>query len=133
MRPLVIVLTMLALAPVACARRDPADGVRATRPERRTDLLTAADFGSRDWANVHEIVSTLRPNWLNLRGSDTILGEPTNVQVLLDGVPLGDVTVLRTQPAVGVQYLQYYDPISAAARWGMGYGKGAIYISMRQP
>ena len=140
MRALAMALTLLALAPAvtACAHRGtagepaPADASRLAT-SRRTDLLTIEEFGNRDWASIHDLVSTLRPNWLNLRGSDTINGQPMEVRVLLDGIPLGGASTLHEQQVTGVQYLQYYDPFSAAARWGLGYGKGAIYISMRRP
>ena len=101
---------------------------------RRTsgDLLTLEDIQSRDWTSIYELVSTLRANWLNLRGSDTINGPQESVKVLLDGVPIGGIEQLHQQSVAGVQYVQYFDPVSASGRWGLGFGKGAIYISMRR-
>ena len=117
-----------AATPAATSEERPADRRRASR-----DILTIEDIQARQWENAYELVSTLRRHWLNPRGADTINGPRESVRVLLDGVPLGGIEELRGQSVMGVQYIQYFDPITAAGRWGMGYGKGAIYISMRQP
>ena len=134
-RLLACTLVLLISALPSCAHRGSSDAgeARRERPRRRADMLTIEDFGNRDWSSVYELVRALRPNWLNVRGSDTINGDPVDVRVLLDGVPLGNASELHAQSVVGIQYLQYFDPISASGRWGLGYGKGAIYISMRKP
>ena len=125
----------LSLALPACAH-GPQAGAGAPAPQRQRvqrDLITLEEIQSRDWTSLYDLVSTLRMNWLNLRGSDTINGPQETVKVLLDGVPIGGVEQLHQQGVVGVQYLQYFDPVSASGRWGLGFGKGAIYISMRRP
>ena len=109
-----------------------ADKRPAMRRRTSGDMLTLEDIQSRDWTSVYELVSTLRANWLNLRGTDTINGPQESVKVLLDGVPIGGIEQLHQQSVVGVQYVQYFDPVSASGRWGLGFGKGAIYISMRR-
>jgi hypothetical protein len=105
---------------------------RPRRPRWNADRLTIDEFGGRSWANLYEVVSTLRGNWLNRRGFDTINGDERDVQVLLDGYAIGGAEQLRAQSVEGVVYLQHYVPRSATARWGMGFGKGAIYISTRE-
>jgi hypothetical protein len=75
------------------------------------------------------MVSNLRPLWLRQRGTDSINGQPSELQVLLDGVRLGGVSALRNMPLVGIASMQYYDPITAGARFGLGFGNGAIYIT----
>ena len=136
MRRIALALALL-LTVSACAHK-PQDGAAAPAPlpqRQRTqrDLLTLEEIQSRDWASLYDLVSTLRANWLNLRGSDTINGPQETVKVLLDGVPIGGIEQLHQQGVMGVQYLQYFDPVSASGRWGLGFGKGAIYISMRRP
>jgi hypothetical protein len=136
MRRIALVLVLLLALP-ACAHA-PQEGAAAPAPaprqqRRQRDLLTLEEIQSRDWVSLYDLVSTLRANWLNLRGSDTINGPQETVKVLLDGVPIGGIEQLHQQGVMGVQYLQYFDPVSASGRWGLGFGKGAIYISMRRP
>lgn len=136
-RRLLSCVALLAALPAlpACVQK-PAARQAAPAPERRRtqrDLLTLEEIQSRDWSSLYDLVSTLRANWLNLRGTDTINGPQESVRVLLDGVPIGGVEQLHQQGVVGVQYLQYFDPVSASGRWGLGFGKGAILISLRRP
>jgi hypothetical protein len=119
----------LLLPLAACSSGGRSGTPRAAR--RRADLITLDEIQGRHWANVYELVSALRANWLHERGSDTLVGEPVQVQVHLDDLRLGGVDALRSTPVMGVAYIQYFDPITASARWGLGYGKGAIYISTR--
>ena len=109
-----------------------ADSARPTRrPRRRSDQITVDEFGGRSWTNLYEVVSTLRSNWLHRRGSDSIYGVDLDVQVVMDGFLIGGADQLRAQSVVGVMYLQHFDPAAASARWGLGFGKGAIYVSTR--
>jgi hypothetical protein len=114
------------VAAAACAPRQghPGEAVAS----RTTDLITIDEIGQKHWANAYELVSTLRPNWLTDRGPDTF-GTPSQLMVRIDGVRAGGVDLLRSTPVMGVAYLQYYNPIDAAARWGLGYNHGAILIA----
>jgi hypothetical protein len=137
MRPLLRSLargtTALLLALGAC--HSPSGGDTSTEPRPRTryrsDLITQEEMERKHWTNVYEMVSELHANWLNGRGPDTIMGEPGAVQVQLDDVRLGDVSSLRSLPVQNIAFVQYFDPISASARWGLGYGHGAILVSTR--
>ena len=116
---------MLALA--ACASG--AKGRASDAPSRRSDLLTQSEIHRVQWRDAYEMVSNLRPLWLRQRGTDSINGQPSELQVLLDGVRLGGVSALRNMPLVGIASMQYYDPITAGSRFGLGFGNGAIYIT----
>jgi hypothetical protein len=104
-----------------------------TTTSPRTDLLTAAELKGGQWTNAYDAVRTLRARWLQARGPDTILGKPGEVQVHLDDVRLGGITSLREIPVVDIVYIQFFDPTSAAARWGLDHSHGAIYVSTRRP
>ena len=133
---LVIALLFTVPALTSCAhqqQQQPGAAAQAPRPRSPRDLLTIEDIQSRDWTSLYDLVSTLRANWLNLRGTDTINGPQETVKVLLDGVPIGGIEQLHQQGTAGVMFLQYFDPVSASGRWGLGFGKGAILISMRRP
>ena len=123
-----ILIASMLLLPAACAsgRTGGVGEVPA-----RGDLLTRADMQQAQWSNVYDMVRSLRPRWLQTRGTDTLLGEPGEVQVVVDGVKHGGVNTLRSYPLTGIVFLQFYDGITASSRWGMGFGQGAIYISTR--
>jgi hypothetical protein len=53
---------------------------------------------------------------------------PGEVQVLMNGLRMGGVAALYETPIAGITYMQFYQGTEAAARWGLGYGKGAIYL-----
>jgi hypothetical protein len=122
-------LSALLLVPGGCAGR-PAD-TQATAPTRNRDIIPREELDRGQWANAYEAVRNLRPQWLRVRGRDTINGEPGTVQVVLDDVRLGGPEALRTLPLTGVSYFQWLDGISASQRWGTGFGNGAILISTR--
>ena len=126
----VVILLCAAVAVTACSPRQGNPGEIVA--SRSTDLITVDEIGQKHWANAYELVSTLRPNWLADRGPDTF-GTPGELKVRIDGVRAGGIELLRTTPVIGVAYLQYYNPIDAAARWGLGYNHGAILISTLPP
>lgn len=111
----------------ACPRRGPGEPVERAS-SRRTDLILREEFENRHWANAYDLVATLRPSWLNDRGPDS-LGEPAQLLVHFNGARAGGVGVLQTMIVAEVVYLEYVDPVAATARWGIGYGRGAINVS----
>ena len=115
-----------AMSFAGCAARGH-DGERRTNP----DLLTADDLTRGHWNNAHSAISALRPRWLINRGPDTILGQMGDVQVLLDGVPIGRPPVLLQVPTLDIAYIRFVEPTAAAARWGPTYAHGVIYIATR--
>jgi hypothetical protein len=125
------IVRMLALAVVvtACASRGKSG---ARQPNARADLLTAEEMRASQWRNAYDAVSSLRARWLQPRGPDTIIGKPGEVQVHLDDVRVGGVDTLREIPVIEIAYIQFFDPATASARWGLDHSHGAIYVSTRQ-
>ena len=103
----------------------------AHEPTPRSDLLSADELRAGHWRNAYEAVSSLRGRWLQSRGHDTIMGKPVAVQVHLDDVRLGGVETLREIPVIEIAYIQFFDPATASARWGLDHSQGAIYVSTR--
>jgi hypothetical protein len=124
-----LVTALLLLPAAACGSRSTSAGSSA--PTARRDIIAREELDRGQWANAYEAVRNLRPQWLRVRGRDTINSEPGTVQVVLDDVRLGGVESLRTLPLTGVVYFQWMDGISASQRWGTGFGNGAIVISTR--
>lgn len=125
-------LVLLVLA-AGCGAGGQASG---SSPGARRDILTQEQIAATNETNVYAVVETLRSNWLRERGSDTLIREPTRVQVYLDGTRLGEVETLRAISAASVSYIQHFDGIAASARWGLGHGQGVIYVATqptRQP
>ena len=121
-------LVLLALILGGCA-----SGGRPTSgaPRARADLITAEELRGGQFRTANDAVSSLRARWLQSRGTDTFVGKPGEVQVHLDDVRLGGVSTLREIPAIDIAYMQFFDPTSAAARWGLDHSHGAIYVSTR--
>ncbi len=69
----------------------------------------------------------LRGNWLSTRGIAS-LRLKTEVQVSLDGVHLGGPEMLRSISTPAIQYIRYFSGTDATTRWGIGHGRGVIFI-----
>ena len=125
-------LLLLVLA-AACGGGGASDG---SSPRPRRDVITQEQIAETNETNIYAVVETLRSNWLRERGNDTLIREPTRVQVYLDGTRLGGVETLRSISSASVSYVQHFDGIAASARWGLGHGQGVIYVATqptRQP
>jgi hypothetical protein len=113
-----------ALASFACQ-----PGNAATQPPRRSaNEITRAEIESIQMSNVFDLVSALRPRWLQRRGTDT-LGEQGEIRAYIGSTRLsGGLRALRDVPLVGVTRIEFVDPITAGARWGLDHGQGAIVV-----
>ena len=123
----IVRMLALAVAVTACASRGKSG---ARQPNARADLRTAEEMRGGQWRNAYDAVSSLRARWLQPRGPDH--GKPGGVQVHLDDVHLGGVDTLREIPVIEIAYIQFFDPATASARWGLDHSHGAIYVSTRQ-
>jgi hypothetical protein len=122
-----VLVPWLLLACIGCASAS-----RTGRPSgSRSDLIGPEELSKAQWANVYDLVSSLRPRWLQSRGPDSF-NKPSVVQVVVDDVKLGGVTALRQLPTSGITSLQFFDGLTATSRWGLDFGSGAIYISTRR-
>jgi hypothetical protein len=123
------VVTLAALGALACASgpRKPSSGAA-----RGTDVITAEEMQSVQFSNLFDMVQALRFRWLQARGPDSINLQSGAVQVRLDDTGVGGVEMLRNIAPAGVVSIRWVDPTTAAGRWGMGYGHGAIVVSTRR-
>lgn len=94
--------------------------------------------------NVYDLVYTLRRNWLNTRGVETLSEAPREVNledgrtvlvpgepklvIYLDNVRLGTISALRDVPIAGVQAVRFFNGPQATYRWGAGHSHGAIEV-----
>ena len=126
----ILLLGALACGALACASN--ARGERRASA-RQSDVITLDEITRGHWRNAYDMIRALRGHWLNDRAHETILGEPTEIQVHLDDMRLGGVASLRTVAIHDITSARFHRPIEASARWGLGYGKGAIELSTRVP
>jgi hypothetical protein len=90
--------------------------------------LTAQDIHQSDARDALGIVQRLRPLWLHPRGGS---GLSTPVRVYLDGLPLGDVSELRSISASAMSGISYIPGIEAVGRWGPRHSSGVIMVHSR--
>jgi hypothetical protein len=120
---------LLALTALACSASRSGS---SSGPRTRPDYIDAEEIRRGQYSSAYDLIRNVRPRWMQARGPDSIVGPRGEVQVLVDDVRLGGVDRLREVPVIGIVYIQFFDPNTAAGRWGLGYGHGAIYISTRK-
>lgn len=125
-----LALFTLLVAVAGCASGGgAADG--SPRARARMDVITKEQALESRATDALGIVETLRSGWLRERGSDSLTGQPTRVQVYFDDVRLGGVETLRSISLVQIGHIRYYDGVAASGRWGLGHGAGVIFVSSR--
>lgn len=125
-----LTLAILLVGAACAATTSAGTEAAAGRPRSRSGQITFEEIRQRgQFSSLYDLVQILRPRWIRSQGPDTFLGSQGQVQVHMDGNHLGDVGVLRGMSPAGVTSIEWMAPIDAAARFGLGYGHGAILIS----
>lgn len=112
----------------ACAARAPSRPI----PLEDRNLLTQAVLIEQHFANALEAVQALRPNWLQTRGSSTLLATQTQVVVYLNDTRLGGTETLQQITTPAVVTIRHFDGLAATARWGLDHGQGVILVTTFQ-
>ena len=120
--PLAVVVLAVSLG-AGC--RASVSGAGQERPDQL--MLTREQIAEPRFTSAYDVVRALRSNWLNARGSASLRFK-VEVQVYLDGVHLGGVQTLQNISTPSVQYMQYFNGTDATTRWGIGHGRGVIFI-----
>ncbi len=118
-----LALTTIVLA--ACASAGSGGGSGAAGPRRNPDVITAAEVADAHVQNAYDAVAQLRPAFLASQGSTTV-DHP--IQVVVDDVPQGGLSVLRGIDASEVVEIRRISPADATQRWGTGYSGGALLV-----
>ena len=136
LKPVRGILLVVALAGVAACASRGADG--ANRSVTSRQLLTKEQLEATYATNAYDAVQRLRSQWLQLRGSTQMPTQPGGMQtqqnpvlVYLDGQRMGTVDHLRAIEIAAVEYIRYFPPAEASARWGFNHGGGVIFVSTR--
>ena len=102
---------------------------RGTSAGTRANVLTLDDIQKAHIPNVFDLVSTLRPRWLQTRGVDSFQ-RPSEIQVYLGSTRMqGGLNALRELSSLGITRIEWVDGITASSRWGLDHGAGAIVVS----
>lgn len=117
----------LLLACVGQASRSSTESASRTR----SDTITREEMARGAWPNAYVLVEQLRPRWLRTHGADNLTGQPVPVRVHIGDVRAGGVSALREISVRDIEALRFVDPISAAGRWGLDHGNGAIVVTLR--
>jgi hypothetical protein len=110
------------LAGAACAGGVPPG---QAPPTANLNAITPEDWGERPFYSAYDVIASLRPIWLSLRGSNGM------VQVYVDDNHVGGVEILRTLRLSSVVLIRHMDGIQATARYGAGHELGAVLVTTR--
>ncbi len=108
---------------------------RSALPSGR-DRLGADEIQSAKVVTGYEAVQLLRPEWLVLRGQQTLRPPPDGdfsdggpqLRVYVDSNLLGGIDALRTIHAQDIGAVYFLDAGEATLRWGAGHPQGAILV-----
>lgn len=119
-----------------------AAGTRAERPGR--DVLTTEQLRKSRSGNVYEVIRSLRPEWLQTRGTGSMRETPrgrsvgTSIQIDQEAIPtiraylddslLGDAEELRSVDPGMVGEVRFLSAAQATQRYGAGHIHGAILV-----
>ncbi len=121
------------------------------RPATRTaeNAITADQIDAVGVANIYDVVMALRPEWLRIRGINSVTEgdrvvasaespEPlvipgaVTIQVYLENGRMGGVEALRQIPVSQAGEVRFLNAQQATYKWGIGHAHGAIWIITRK-
>ncbi|HEX6747485.1 MAG TPA: hypothetical protein VF092_09380 [Longimicrobium sp.] len=115
------------------AATSPADPTAAvSRMRSRRDVLTRDEIEATHAASAFDVVRRLRPQWMHNRGGP--IADPdgsVEVQVFVNGQPVGSVNVLKEYTIMQIENMRWVDPIRARGTYGPGNGRGVITVTTR--
>ena len=95
------------------------------------NVLTAEALRGTTATNVHDVIQTLRPQWLRARGRTTLVGRgPDEPAVYVGGVRYGPLGDLQRMDASQVSRIEFIEPLDATTLFGTGHSAGAIMIEL---
>ena len=129
MRITLLITLVLAVLPAACATSSGSDD----QTRRNRYLISPEELATQPPLTAFEAIQRLRPSWLQSRGPVSS-GAATRSfpQVMMDGIPLGDVNMLRDIPTDNVLEFRFISARDATTRFGTGYMAGVIEIITRR-
>lgn len=122
-----LVLLAFGAIALACARGPQPNDI--SRTSSNASVISRTEMEHARYASLYEVVQSLRGRWLQTRGPKTLLGQPGEVQVLVDDLRMGGVDALRSLKTDNVVSISFVDPVAAGQRWGGKYAQGTIVVT----
>ena len=121
-------LALVATMTIACGTPIP-----TTKVVYDTQLITEDEIDASGGSSAYDVIRKLRANFLSYRGETsfrrTSSPYPT---VYVDGQAFGEISTLRTIPAVQIATIRLYRSWEATTKFGTGNMGGVIAISTRR-
>lgn len=96
-------------------------------------VLSTEEMQRAGYPDVFTTIQSLRPQWLQLRGSTRFRNNPpAQIKVYLDGSLLGGPELMKQITTKSIFDARYLDGIEASQRWGLDHDMGAIVITTRR-
>ena len=96
-------------------------------------LITEDEIEASGGSNAYDVIRKLRGNFLSYRGETSLRRTSSPYPtVYVDGQPFGEISVLRTIPAMQIATIRLYRAWEASTRYGTGNMGGVIAISTRR-
>lgn len=121
-----LLVSSLSMIVVGCA----GSGAGSNGPLPDRSALTAQEIQSTSGTDALTVIQTLRPQWLQRRGTST-LDRREMVKVYLDGSLMGGPDQLRHINAHSINSMKHLDGMEATQRYGLDHGQGAILVFTR--
>jgi hypothetical protein len=121
MRLRVTVMSVALLAVAACGP----SGTTNTPGHGNTRLLMVDELRQSHSSNLYEAVQRLRPSWLVERYQGASRGSPA---VFIGSQRAGEIDYLRTIETANVAQVHFFDPFTAASRFGRNVPFGVIQV-----
>ena len=130
-----LALALLALASTAWAQ-DSTPRKPGLKREANVISFEEIDAIRAQVSTAFDVVQRLRPQFLRARGANSF-GNARDARtvpyarVVVDGLPRGDLDVLRQIPVMTVREIRYLGSADASIKFGTGYDGGAILVVTR--
>jgi hypothetical protein len=123
----ILIATLLLVTAGACASAS--EGGSYSTGSRT--LITYEEIEGSDQLNAYELIRALRPNWLRIRGPNSM--RRTNpIGVYLDGSRYGaGPRALMAISRANIRQIRYYNARAATTRFGTDNSNGAVDIRTR--
>lgn len=96
-------------------------------------LITEDEIDASGASSAYDVIRKLRAHFLSYRGETSVRRTSSPyATVYLDGQEYGDISMLRTIPAVQIATIRLYRSWEATTRFGTGNMGGVIAISTRR-
>ena len=106
----------------------------APRGEFNTQLITEDEIVACRATNAFEAIQKLRANFLSYRGETSFFPNRSRSMptVYVDDQAFGEITILRSIPAMQIASIRLYRSWEATTKFGVGNMGGVIAITTRR-